>query len=94
MPKTETETSAPAAAPTQMIAAYFVESATYFSASKGEFLQVSAMNQAHAANAAAKLLADSYRWSLEAGVTTRNPDAWMIRQPLFLALVQRAHTID
>ena len=80
------------ALPAQMIAAYFEETETYFSESKGQFLQVKDMHPTYAANAAARLMGEAHRWANEAGAGhVRHPQAWMIRQPLFLALVTRAN---
>jgi hypothetical protein len=82
------------ALPTQMIAAYFRQGEQYFSASKGEFLKVSEMHPIHASNAAAQLLRDSRTWATDAGHgPIFVPTVWMMRQPLFLALVSRANVV-
>jgi hypothetical protein len=80
--------------PSQMISAYFEQAEQYFSESKGAFLQVREMHQTHAANAAARMVDDAYRWANEAGASdVKLPRVWMIRQPLFLALVTRANQL-
>jgi hypothetical protein len=78
----------------KMIKAYFGQSDQYYSESQEKFLQVSEMNQAHAANAVSRLMADSMIWANDAGEKTLSGSrakAWMVRQPLFLALVMRAN---
>lgn len=78
--------------PTQMIAAYFAQTETYFSESGGTFVQVSMMHPTFAANAAAKYIRHSGRWAIDAGQgIIAQPAAWMIRQPLIPALVKRAN---
>lgn len=81
------------ALPAQMIAAYLGQTGTYFSETKGEFIEVSDMNPTYAGNAAARYISEARRWAAEAGAETVRPQVWMIRQPLFLALVKRANEI-
>ena len=84
-------TSPITALPARMINAYFSQNEQYFSTSKEVFLKVSEMHPTHAANAAARYVADAATWALEAGVEDVAPNIWMVRQPLFLALVRRAN---
>jgi hypothetical protein len=91
MPKTMT--SPVMALPSQMILAYLNQTDQYFSESKGAFIQVSDMHRTYAANAAARYMREAGRWAVEAGENGPHPAAWMIRRPLFLALVKRANEV-
>jgi len=80
--------------PEKMISAYLDQSAQYFSESKDAFLQVSDMHPTHAANAAARYMSEAFHWAKEAGAEdVKLPQVWMIRRPLFLALVERANQV-
>lgn len=75
----------------KMISAYLGQSEQYFSESKETFLLVSEMQPAHAANAAARYIRDARTWAIEAGADdVARAQVWMVRRPLFMALVNRA----
>jgi hypothetical protein len=79
-----------------MISGYLAQTTQYFSESKDAFLQVNEMHPTHAANAAARYIREACRWAAEAGahdVAFLRAQVWMIRQPLFKALVERANKI-
>jgi hypothetical protein len=77
-----------------LIKGYLDQTDQYFSESKSAFIQVSEMHPTYAANAAARYIREAYRWSVEAGAgDARRPQAWMMRRPLFLALVKRANDV-
>jgi hypothetical protein len=82
------------ALPSQMISAYFEQTDQYFSESGGVFVQVKDMHPTYAANAAARLLDYATTWAKDAGAADwdSRPKVWMIRRPLFLALVARANS--
>lgn len=70
---------------------YFTQTEFYFSESKDEPVRISAMPYNYAANAARRLLADSDTWMVEADEPNITGHAlWMIRTPLFQALIARA----
>jgi hypothetical protein len=74
-------------------AAYFGQRLRYASMSKGVLVPISQMDQRHAANAAARLLADAYTMAEDCGevaVTIPSATLWMMHQPLWQALVARA----
>jgi hypothetical protein len=80
--------------PSQMILAYLNQTEQYFSESKESFVQVSDMHPTYAGNAAARYAREAYLWAREAGQEDqRRPQVWMIRRPLFLALVKRANEV-
>lgn len=73
-----------------LIKAHFDQSVHYFSESGDKMIRVADMMPAYAANAARRLLTDAPTWAIDAGQDARNPARWMIRTPLFLALVAQA----
>lgn len=76
----------------KMVLAYLDQAEQYLSDSKGTFLLISEMAPAHAANAAARYISDARTWAIEAGrMDMAQAQAWMVRKPLFLALVLRAN---
>jgi hypothetical protein len=80
------------ALPAQMIDAYFQQTEQYYSSSKGAFVKVSEMHRTYAGNAAARYIHEAHHGATEAGAEdVLRPEVWMIRRPLFLALVARAN---
>jgi predicted nuclease with RNAse H fold len=77
----------------KMIRAYLRQVQVYHSDSKGEMVPVAEMHPRHAANAAQKMLMQADEWVRDAGAgqhAQRFSDLWLIGQPLFQALVERA----
>jgi hypothetical protein len=72
-----------------MVKAYFRQTGMYYSESKQAMLSIKDMNPVHAANAVNRLMLDADVWMKEAGETGQAVP-WMVRQPLFRALVNRA----
>ncbi len=75
---------------------YFSQSEHYVSDSKGSLIPIRVMERNHAANAARRLLADADTYAADSGQYTdaygkvKSAAVWMIRQPLWQALVARA----
>lgn len=89
MPKTLTQSLG---LPTQMVAAYFEQTENYFSETAGAFILVKDMHPNYAANALARYIKESCHWAIDAGASSTHTNSWMIRRPLFLALVARANS--
>jgi hypothetical protein len=90
----QTITSQISGLPAQMISAYFDQTDQYYSSSKGAFVKVSEMHRTYAGNAAARYIHEAAHWVAEVegdAEAFRRPAVWMIRRPLFLALVARAN---
>lgn len=75
-----------------IISGYLLQEERYYSESKEAFILIDDMHPTHAANAAARYMQDAATWAVEAGEEdAARPMVWMVRRPLFLALVRRAN---
>lgn len=72
------------------IKAYFRQGTLYYSDSRRDLTPISDMHEAHAANAAQRLLWDATTWAKDAGAGTDHPQLWISTTPLFRALVKQA----
>jgi hypothetical protein len=80
--------------PAKMIDAYLTQTEQYYSETKDAFIRVADMHPTYAGNAAARYMREAHRWAIEAGADdVVRVQVWMIRRPLFLALVARANVV-
>lgn len=81
----------------KLISIYLSQGTHYHSDSKGDMIPIKDMHPTHAANAARMILTEAPQWMMDAGATERgsrikDSAVWMMNQPLWTALVQRAQS--
>lgn len=75
----------------KLISLYLSQTDHYHSDSASDMIKIADMHPGHAANAARVMLFSATQWALDAGMSpVKDVSLWMVRQPLWRALVARA----
>jgi hypothetical protein len=77
----------------KLVNIYLSQTQHYHSDRAGAMILIEDMAPAHAANAARNMLNMATNWAVDAERTTiKSTSCWMVNQPLWKALIQRAQS--